>query len=785
MDWKAFEELATDVLQFDDMPGVRRLGGGTDSGIDAREESYFESRIRGHTVIQVSSQAAQERKVKETIAKLKSNQIAFDRLVMLFRDPVSSSLQAKLRASASNQGVVLEIRDELYLVGQLTRNETGTFKKHFGTQEEFLDHLLGTSPRIGGTGKKVPSYSLEQGILASACTYGLAKADVIRIPAFDRIVLAVMVGSTGGRLPRGELLREVNTHVATLDEAMLSAALSRLSRKGLCKYQGNEVVVPAAQRAGFSKNLSSLGRTLERATNDIVAMASEAATFDDAATGRAIRNLQHVIADLVRACGPLPSDEAQKGIKAKLPEIENEVKAGLAEGLTRKQSGAIGVALEQYLSDKENAAFLSALLRTYAVLASCQLDPLGKHYSRSCYRDRDVYLDTDVILNLVLKELPECEGVRNGLKALHASGARLIVTDEVLREVVHHFSISETTYHAVPGLKNLPEAVAAVKIRNALTRAFYYAQSFGGNLGDFRSFRRNYLEHSDPLSYVKELVASTEVQIHCIGAGVDLLTKEERQAQDRLSEMLSLGKEKTRRKAQYRTTFMMDERADIDAMLALLASRVRGNSTGQQRAGRIVSDDSGYVDLLRSPDWEGREAIRIRRSQLPVLSDLLVDSASDASLVRMLWSPVAAFAAESLGGEVEELARQGASLSRCSRTRLMRDLQDGLASVLGAYRRRVGSASSVSQRVEATYQLHKQLASHGHPPDGSLAILVRELAESSEIRDAGTQAVKRMKSLLKLLINKSQSTAKSRGRMRRAIRDAGLSDLLEGADAGD
>lgn len=60
MDWGAFEALAHEVLLQDDFPRLRRLGGGSDKGLDAIDEVfYLGSRGNTQAVIQVTSQRAQ------------------------------------------------------------------------------------------------------------------------------------------------------------------------------------------------------------------------------------------------------------------------------------------------------------------------------------------------------------------------------------------------------------------------------------------------------------------------------------------------------------------------------------------------------------------------------------------------------------------------------------------------------------------------------------------------------------------------------------------------------
>jgi hypothetical protein len=60
MDWGRFEELAYALLVADDLPRLRKIGGGSDEGIDSQEESFFDAQRKIATVVQVTSQRTQK-----------------------------------------------------------------------------------------------------------------------------------------------------------------------------------------------------------------------------------------------------------------------------------------------------------------------------------------------------------------------------------------------------------------------------------------------------------------------------------------------------------------------------------------------------------------------------------------------------------------------------------------------------------------------------------------------------------------------------------------------------
>jgi hypothetical protein len=158
--------------------------------------------------------------------------------------------------------------------------------------------------------------------------------------------------------------------------------------------------------------MASIEGAVTDAFDGILAAAKGVARFDDASLGRAERNCRRVLADLVRGIGPVPEERVAGAVDEEFRDHQALALPTLGEGLTSPQTAALLAALETFLADPESSHLIASLVRSYAVLAVCQMDPQGKTYSRSYFANRLVALDTDVVLELLCVELPEQKGVR-------------------------------------------------------------------------------------------------------------------------------------------------------------------------------------------------------------------------------------------------------------------------------------------------------------------------------------------------------------------------------------
>jgi hypothetical protein len=88
IDWEKFESLVAEILQSDDSPRLRKVGGRGDLGIDAVDEAFYNDESRIQAVVQVTSQRAQVDKIEETVKRLRSAGVDFFHLVMVLGEVV-------------------------------------------------------------------------------------------------------------------------------------------------------------------------------------------------------------------------------------------------------------------------------------------------------------------------------------------------------------------------------------------------------------------------------------------------------------------------------------------------------------------------------------------------------------------------------------------------------------------------------------------------------------------------------------------------------------------------
>ncbi len=283
MDWAVFEKLVYEVLIGDDLPKLKKIGGGHDEGVDAVVETYYADEREMTTVVQVTSERTQQYKLSRTLKRLAETKNQCRHLVVVFRAPVTSETKRTLQDIGIASQVAVEIRDLSYLVAQLGKPASTIFARIFGTPREQLDVLLAKSDPL-----RVASDRTKLAMLATLATFvANPRARIARQTLFQRTVLAAIASSQTG-LSVDEALEVVRKLIPeeTLHKDQVTAALETLQKEGHCRIAGEKFFASDLTIASTAAAISESNSGYENLQSYVFKRCEKAARLDDAAKGR-------------------------------------------------------------------------------------------------------------------------------------------------------------------------------------------------------------------------------------------------------------------------------------------------------------------------------------------------------------------------------------------------------------------------------------------------------------------------------------------------------------------
>ncbi len=765
IDWEKFEALVSEVLQQDDLPRLRKLGGRGDLGIDAMQEAFYSSESRIDTVVQITSQKAQVDKLNATVSRLRAAEIAFQHLVIVYRQPVASQIRTEMLQEAGKLGISVDVRDQPYLITQLGHAGSTLFARYFAGIREQVDILLGLADPLAVTSDK-----LRHALLASLGAYVLSpRARLTRQTLFDKTVLAALVAS--GEVDLAQLSDSVAKLLPEQDIPLgrIQASLMSLRRSGDCEmgkgtYVASEkAVISVGHASAAAKNAFDMLR------QHCLDGACKGQRVDDATRGYLERNLCRALLSLFRCYGPIDLD-AHPG---RLPEeIEHDLLKIMSKDVPAPVGRAALAALASYVEAAANWSSLAPFVRTYSTIAIRNIDPLGRRWQRNALRRSVIALDTDAVLYLLVEDLPEQPALLKAMRALVAEGFEVLVAESVLDEVVSHIARANKTYtRCEHGLLRMSPAMVDADVWHTVVRGFYYA-CHNDKADSWRSYWARYHHPGEPNRFIRFLLQN---RIQCKITPCDEIPQEWLADVEVISAAVLRNKERQRMKAEFRDEDQMRARVVMDVRMAMNLAAYDDSVRDMNARGYLVSEDRSFVAMESHPNWSPRPCVVMPTHVIPELAQFVCGvRISDEDVVRLLFDPLIVAAAELISEEIGTLTSIGVDLRTVSVERLEWDLRGGFEEVIRGFA--AGNRSDEGSNLRDTLRILREARVRGYDFDPRIKALSDSFEEvKQEALDEKSKRLLIEEIVRRLVESSAGSTKKARRRVNRTLREFGLS----------
>lgn len=763
IDWAKFEQIVVEILRDDDLSSIRKVGGGSDKGLDGVQESFFGGESQGVVAVQITSQKTQRLKVADTLSKLLKHSVVPVRLVIVFRDECSAPTRAAIKAQGTAAGIVIDVRDQSYLVTELGRSGSTVFKRHLGDDlRRQVDQLLGDGDPL----ESAPD-QLKLSVLASFGAFTLSQEGrLTRGRLFDQTVLAIIAsGSNVDQAMIGSGLKDLIPGYEP-DAVQILAAISRLKDERSITERAGTYVASDAELRKISLTAKQVKAGFDSLMDYVLDAVKQRQSLTDAAQGYLERNCRKALVQLIRLMGP-GGDAIQ---------YDNESDSWLLGILGRDLSPDIAkyalVAITSFQSNPVERLKIAPLIRAYAILALRNLDPVGRRWQSAALSRSMIVLDTDAVLNLLVEELPLQNSLLKAVRAFSQGGVRVKTSDRVVAEVLLHLQSAHRTYNRFGGdaMLRLNESFVFENVWNALARGYWYARAAKPTL-TWSAYMDKYLDPNESLGYLKHILRSRVAGL--LIEEFDTMNDEDAVVLLELTKGALERRERKRLKSQFRDSDELRDRLEADLKVILVLARAVESTEG---FGYLISEDGSFWVAEESEEWGARPRVAVRTRTLPELAELCCGtSVDDDTVVRLVFEPVMAAVGELMREDVETLARLGVDVRNADVLRLQWTLEKGLREKVHAFVS-VDAAESVSREKAALDVL--EAAAEDLILDPSVERLVSKFKELESKSDAdSTELVELRRAVKDVLFAVAGDSNKGRARARHAMKDLGLDNI--------
>lgn len=698
-DWHTFEKLAGEIMRDEGYPDIRPMGGVRDGGEDACTERFYQ--VEGklvHTVFQFTLRPDVLTKVRDTIKRLDDTNIKFGKLVMVTAQPIGAERQRKVKRQVLQQHRVdLDIFERKTIANRLSDLGNGIFARCFPDIERQVHVLC----QRDAEERKVSADLREREYLKVCCAFAFAKgAARTRKSLLDAAILGVLAANDAQPITVSQVHQAAHSKFGegvfgAVEQ--VEASLARLASRGLSEHRPPTYSLSIAGRRKIEAARASVEAAGDSAIEDIVADVVESAAqpVADQIAQRLHRNARAVLVGYFRMnglelsncflqAGP-PSLVYSEGVVELIDTARRGLPAHLGDLLATATARALSCPSE------DQATYFANCSRAYLALQVMNADPSLREFQGNRFRSKTFLLDTDFVLEAIVKDLPTSSTYRHLVEQLVSIGATVLVPDAVLSEVVTHFDISPKTYdYFGEALASLPEELAVAKVENTLVRGYWYhRRGRSCSRRGFMAYRANHFNVTNSAQFVGDVVreALPGVQIQPIDSYFDVPTEPEHFA--RVCEAMLELAQKSHLSA-YRTDEQSQELASHDALLmtAVLAHNTAAGANPGAVLGRrafILTTSGRYVRAAKMCGIDDRVSTR-PHILVSLLEMVGPSSLEDHNFVPLFENPLLQQAADMSWDNIRVLLDAGIDLRNKTLTRLRHDTEQRLATAISDVR---------------------------------------------------------------------------------------------------
>ena len=688
-DFSRFEQLCLEIMNYYGYPRIKKIGGYKDDGVDALSSEFYFDETRKERVFQFTMQKNTEKKISDTVNKLNSHDIEYDELILVTSQLVNNinGLTKKFRFNYSKDLHIYDLSTFVLVISKhqeiLTRyfpNLNAQIQNDFYNENYFSD---GAEDRL--------TMSMIKSTLLFSLSPELNTQQ--RKNLFDKAVLSI-ISMTENCMSISEINTEFHKRFGRiLVDSQIKASIDRLISKGLLKASGNQYEPSKKAKFKMIAGITHIEQKTNALISDIINITHQVAygircSIDDD------RQIEFNIKKTLNLFFKYYGNDLVLDVNSIVPEMykQEELIRLLSDSLQPDLAECLIYSLGQVLSNptEEQAQTLSMWAKAFIGSQLMKLDPMLSDFQKNTFKDKLFILDTDFVLNCMVKHGRFSEIYTYLLNQLTTIGCKVCIPESVIKEVITHAAYSKRNYVFFKNtFEAIDEEIVYEKVKNVFVIDYYITQMRelkGFTERSFSIYIENYYEEEDPYNYMIEVMESMLPKGVQLGNNfIDMETCVDPYEKECLTSTIFNETIKTD-KASYRTEEENRLIAETDASLYLMTRNLNleqpknKNSLLYGKAYLITNSTRS----IRSAKANGIfSSVVVKPSVIiALISEIGLFDISNKSIINLMGNPFLAEVVDQNWDSIKSLIDSGVDLRGKKLPRLKRDLKQVLHSLL-------------------------------------------------------------------------------------------------------
>lgn len=681
-DYFKFEQLCIEVMSYYGFPRIKKIGGHKDDGVDAIESNSYYDETHEKRVFQFTMQKETKSKITDTEKKLERNGVEYDELIIVTSQAVNNidGLMKSFRLKNQKSLQIFDLSAFVTVVG----SHQDLLQRYFPDLNSQIQKDFLNDDYFSDSGEDQLSISMIKSTLLFSLSPDL-KTNQQRKDLFDKSVLSV-ISSVDKGYDITEIMDVFHKKFGKiLVDSQVKAALERLLAKGLITKDEEKYKASKKAKQEIMAGIVHIEQRTNALIDDIIAQTHVVASdikcsMDD--DKQMWANIKKTLNLFFKYYGT----DLAMDVDSIVPNMvrQEELIRLLKDGIQPDLGECLVYSLGEILSNpnEKQSEVISLWAKAFISTQLMRLDPMLGAFHGNTFKEKVFILDTDFVLNCMVKYGKQSSVYSSLLKELLKIGCKVYITDDVVREVVTHAEFAKRNFNY---FENTFEAADKSVIYEQLKNVFvidYYISKKDNEFSNksFSSYMSNIYDSDDSYNFMLEVMENRLPKGVVIGddelkkqVGIDVVERET------LTKSIYEETIKTY-KAAYRSDEENWQIAKTDAELYLIARGLNKNLPVNKN--KMLMDGKAYLITnsnrsIRCAKSNGIFSTVVSKPSVLValLSEIGWFDASDKSIVDLLGNPFLAEITNQCWDELKVLVDSGVDLRGKELPRLKRELK--------------------------------------------------------------------------------------------------------------
>lgn len=683
-DFSHFEQLCIEILGFYGYPRIKKVGGYKDDGVDAISSDIYYDDTQNRRVFQFTMQKDTKRKITDTTNKLIINNIEYDELILVTSQYVNNidGLTKDFRLKNGKSLQIYDISTFVTILGQ----HKDVFLRYFPNIKSQIDSDFFKDNIFSDSTEDLLTMSMIKSTLLYTLSPEL-NTQIQRKNLFDKSILSV-ISLTEMGMTIDEILSEFQSKFGRiLFDTQVKASLDRLQNKGLSRLIDGRYRASKKAKEDMMAGVAYVEQRTNALITEIIAhthIVAEGIICSEDDDKQMVSNIQKTLNLFFK----FYATNLAIDVDSIVPEMvrQEELVKLLSDNLQPDLAECLVYSLGRILSKPtdEQAYIISLWSKTFIGTQLMKLDPMLGDFQRNAFSEKIYIMDTDFVLNCMVKYGRNSEIYSFLLNELIGMGCKIYIPESVVQEVITHAEYSRRNYNY---FKNTFEAtdksIIYEKVKNVFVIDYFVSQlnkSNGFSESSFSSYISNIYEQSHPYDFMID-VLKTRLPKGIIIGDISLQESAEIDSVER-DELTKAIYEKTIQtaKAAYRSDEENWQIAKTDADLFLIARNLnKGQPTGQDKMllygkAYLITNSTRSIRCAKANNIFS-PVVAKPSVLIALISEIGLFDASNKSIINLLGNPFLAEIVEQNWDSMKSLVDSGVDLRDKELPRLKHDLK--------------------------------------------------------------------------------------------------------------